>query len=108
MIIDYFDVLSAIVSPSKTNSVLIVYPDTILAFSIAFKGFQTIPGWNAKIIQPTRDLYLTKLSTGNRGKIGKTPYRITLGKGFSIRTPKGLYHGITITHCVNNVKRFYA
>jgi hypothetical protein len=108
MIINNFDVLSAIVSPSKTNSALIVYPDTVLIFSIAFKGFQTIPGGDAKIIQPTRNLYLTKLSTGNRGKHGKTPYRITLGKGLSIRTPKGLYHSTTITHCVNNVKGFYA
>ncbi len=107
MIVDNFDVLSAIVSPSKTNSVLIVYPNTISALSIAFKGFQAIPGWDAKIIQSTRNLYLTKVSTGDRGKIGKTPDRITLGKSLSIRTPKGLYHGMIITHCVNNVKRFY-
>jgi len=39
MIIDNFDVVSAIVSPSKTNSVLFVYPDTVLTFSITLKGF---------------------------------------------------------------------
>jgi hypothetical protein len=108
MIIDHFDVLSAIVSPSKTNSVPIAYPDIVLTCSIAFKGFQTIPGWDAKVIQPTRNLYLTELSTGNRGKLGKTPYRIALGKSLSIRTPKGLYHSTTVTHRVNNVKRFYS
>jgi len=44
MIIDDFDVLSAGIRPSKTQPELIVYPDAVLLFSIASKGFQTIPG----------------------------------------------------------------
>jgi hypothetical protein len=97
MIIDDFDVLGAGISPSETHPELIVDPDAVLSLSIAFKGFQTIPGWNAKVIQPSRNLQLTKLAAGYRGNIGKTLYRIAFAKGLSIRTPEGFYHRTIVT-----------
>jgi hypothetical protein len=97
MIIDDFDILNAGIGPSETHSELIVDPDTVLSLSIAFQGLQTIPGRNTKVIQTTRNLQLTKLAAGHRGKIGKTPYRIAFGKGLGIGTPIGFYHRTILT-----------
>jgi hypothetical protein len=105
MIIDDFDVLSAGISPSETHPELIVDPNAVLSLPIAFKGFQTIPGRYAKVLQPPRDFQLPKLAARHRGKIGKPFYRIALGQGLRIGTPEGLDHGMTVTRCVNNVKR---
>jgi len=105
MIIDDFDVLSARIGPSETHPKLIVDPNAVLSFPVAFKGFQTIPGWYAKVIQPPRDFQLPKLAARHRGKIGKPLYRIALGQGLRIGTPEGLDHGRIITRCANNVKR---
>ena len=97
MIIDDFDVLSAGIGPSETHPELIVNPDAVLSFSISLKSFQTIPRWNAKIIQPPSDFQLAKLASRHRGKIGKTLYRIALGQGLRIGTPKGFDHEKIIT-----------
>jgi hypothetical protein len=105
MIVHDFDVLSTGIGPSETHSELIVDPDAVLSFPVAYKGFQTIPGWNAKVSQPTGNLKLTQLAAGYRGNIGKTLYRIASSQRFRVGTPKGFDHGLIITHCVINVKR---
>jgi hypothetical protein len=97
MIIDDFDVLGAGIAPSETHPELIVDPDAVLFPSIALKGFQTIPGRNAKVLQPTRNLQLTKLAAGCRCDICKTLYRIAFAKDLSIGTPKGFYHSTIVT-----------
>jgi|WetSurMetagenome_2_1015567.scaffolds.fasta_scaffold07475_9 hypothetical protein len=79
MIIDDFDVLSVGIGPSETYPELIVDPDTVLSFPVAFKSFQSIPGRDAKVLQPARDFQLPKLATGYPGNIGKTLHRIALG-----------------------------
>lgn len=106
MIINDFDVLNAGIGPSETQPELFIDPDAVLPFSIAFEGFQTIPGRNPEVSQPPRDLQLTKLAPGHRGNIGKTLYRIAFTKGLSIVAPKGFYHFPIVTQHVINVKRF--
>ena len=69
MIVDDFDVLSAGIGPSETQAELIIDPDAVLSFPIAFKGFQTIPGWNAKVIQPPCDFQLPKLAAGRYSRM---------------------------------------
>jgi hypothetical protein len=97
MIIDDFDVLGAGIGPSETHPKPIIDSDAVLPVPVAFKGFQMIPGRNPKVIQPTRNLQLTKLAAGHRGNIGKTFYRIAFAEGFSIGTPKGFYHFAIVT-----------
>src|SRR5260370_13543615 len=43
-------VVWAIVSPDKTNAPFVVDPDAVLSLTIAFKKFQPIPRWNAKVV----------------------------------------------------------
>jgi hypothetical protein len=68
MIVDDFDVLSAGIGPPETHPERIVDPDAVLSFPIAFKGFQTIAGWNAKVLQSPRDFQLAKLAAGHCSK----------------------------------------
>lgn len=106
MINDDFDVLSAGIDPSKTHPELIIDPDTVLTFPVAFKSFQSIPGRNAKGPQPTRDFQQPKLTASHNGKIGRALYRIALGQGLRIGTPEGLDHGTIVTRYDINVMRF--
>ena len=78
MIINDFDVLSAGIVPSETDPELVVDPDAVLSFPVAFKSFQTIPGWDAKVLQPPGYFQLPKLTPGHCGEIGKTLYRSSL------------------------------
>ena len=48
MIIDDFDVFGAGIGPSETHPELVIDPNT----AVAFKSFQSIPGWDAKVPQP--------------------------------------------------------
>jgi hypothetical protein len=97
MIIDDFDIFSAGIGPSETHPELIIDPDAVLSFSIAFKSFQTISGRNAKVIQPTRNLQLAKLAAGHCSKLSETLYRIAFGKGLRFGTSKGSYHRTIVT-----------
>jgi hypothetical protein len=106
MIIDDFDILSAGFRPSETYSKLIVDPNAVLSLSVPFEPLQTIPGGNAKVIQPPRDLQLAKLTTCYRSYIGKTLYRMPIGQSLRIGTLEAFYHGTIITCGVINVKRF--
>jgi hypothetical protein len=45
MIIDDFNVVCISFSPNKTESPLLVDPDTMLSFAITVQYFQTVAGW---------------------------------------------------------------
>jgi len=44
VIIDYLDIISIIVLPGKTDTTLIIDPNTVLPFSVSVEHFQAI-GW---------------------------------------------------------------
>ena len=46
VIVDNFHLVSIALAPDKTGAELVVDPDTVLSFAIAFERFQTIPRWN--------------------------------------------------------------
>jgi len=97
MIVDDCDVVSAGIGPSETHVKLIIDPKTMLSFPVAFKRFQTIPGWHAKVFHPPRDFQLPKRAARHRGKTGKPLYRTALRQGFRIGTPEGFDHRMIIT-----------
>jgi hypothetical protein len=97
MIIHDFDVLSTGIDPSETQPEWIVDPDAVLSLPITFEHLQTIPRWNAKVIQPPCDFELSKLATSYRGNVRKTLYRMALGQSLRIGAPKGFDHGNIIT-----------
>ena len=63
VVVDDFHVVGVTIDPSKTNTLLIVDPDAVLAFAIALEGFQPIGRWSAQIIQRRGVLEHTQLAT---------------------------------------------
>lgn len=51
MIIHNLDLIGIPVSPDKAHTPLIVDPDAVLAFAIAFQGFETIGEPYSQVIQ---------------------------------------------------------
>jgi len=51
MVVDDFDVPSAVVSPAKADSPLVVDPDAVLPASIAAEFLQPVAERHAKIVQ---------------------------------------------------------
>ena len=51
MIIDDFYFVWPIFPPDKTYAILVVNPNTVLTYPIAFEGFQTVARWDAQFIQ---------------------------------------------------------
>ena len=102
MIIDDFDILSAGIGPSETHPELVIDPDAVLSFPVTFKSLQMIPGRDAKVLQPSGDFQLSKLTPRSTVASSRKPlYRIALGQSLRIGTPEGLNHGIIITRCDN-------
>jgi len=51
VIVRYLDTLGVAVVPDEANPPLIVDPDTVLTFAIAFQRFKTVGGRYPQIIQ---------------------------------------------------------
>ncbi len=51
MIVCYFNVIGIAVFPAKADSPLIVDPDTILPFAIAFQGFEPVARRNPEVLK---------------------------------------------------------
>lgn len=58
MVIDDLDVLSAYVSPTKTNAKLIIDSDAMLAGAISSERFQMIARRDPQVIQSSRNFQL--------------------------------------------------
>jgi hypothetical protein len=65
MIIYDFGIMCVIVTPSKTDPILFVYPNTVLTFSFSMKLFKPITRWDTKIGQIHRTIQHPEFSKGN-------------------------------------------
>jgi hypothetical protein len=52
-------------APQKANAPPIVYPDTILAGTLAFQGLETIRWRDAQIVEPLDGIEHSQLPTSN-------------------------------------------
>jgi len=52
----YFDIVGVTFLPPKTNAVLIVYSDTVLAFPISRQRFKTVAGQSSQRSQCRRGI----------------------------------------------------
>jgi hypothetical protein len=71
MIVCDFDFISVIILPDKTDSVLIVNTDAVLALAIAFELLQAIPRRDSKILERPRGVKHQQLSERRPAKIGR-------------------------------------
>jgi len=51
MVVRYLNVAGSGIRPTKTNSILIIYPNTVLTFAVSPQTLQAVPWWNQQVIQ---------------------------------------------------------
>lgn len=92
MIVDDLHVIGISVKPNKTQSPLIVYPDTVLPFPVATQCFQAISGWRRQIAQFRSTIQLAKLTARNGLNRPKPSTALAVVKPFALRISERLNH----------------
>jgi hypothetical protein len=69
VVVHYFHVFNACVSPTETNTPLIVDANAVLPFAITRKRFKAIARGHTQIVQLAGDLELPEFSLRNRRDI---------------------------------------
>ena len=90
--------------PFKTYSPLIVDPNTVLPFPIAFKRFQLVAGRDAQVIQRRRCMQLQQFSSSNPFNILESSNRLAVEKRLSIGTQKRSDHRAIVFLVTDSVK----
>lgn len=80
MIIDYFDIVCVSLTPTETNSPLIIDSDAVLPFTISAQLFKTISRGYAQVPYLNRGINHEKLPEGNPLNIRREPSRIFAAK----------------------------
>ena len=94
MVIDYFHIFNACVSPAETNTPLIIDTNAVLPFSVARKRFKAIPWRYPQIAQLASDLKLPEFSLRRRGNAQKSPDALALGQRFRFGARKRFNHAL--------------
>jgi hypothetical protein len=104
MIIHDLDFKRITITPNKTNAILIVNTDAVLALSISLQCFQLIARKDCEIAQLISGVYLHEFSVGDSRNLLKTsellPFEYSLG-GLSSKGPN---HRLTLLTTVRAVK----
>jgi len=92
VVIHYFHVFNASVSPAKANAPLIIDTNAMLPFSITRKFFKTIARRHSQIAQLACDLKLPEFSLCHRGDVYKSPDALAFRQRFRLCTAKRPNH----------------
>lgn len=71
MVVNEFNVLRSFGCPDETNPILIVYPDRMLAFAVAFERFQPIGRGCPEIVQSGRGVQIAELPPRHLYQVGR-------------------------------------
>jgi hypothetical protein len=92
MIVNDLHVIGISVEPNKTQTPLIVDPNTVLPFPVAAQCFQTISGRRCQVAQFRGTIQLAKLSPCNRLDRPKPSTAPPVVKPFTLRISESLDH----------------
>jgi hypothetical protein len=85
VIIDNLNFVRVPLTPRKTNSPLIVDPDTVGPGTFSFQLFQLISGWNTKVFQTPSLMQIQQLTPGYALNILKAPYKLVVKQPSGVR-----------------------
>ena len=106
MIIDDLNVRGVTVTPPETDPPLLVDPDAVLAFAIAFQSLELIRAWNQKVLQISSRIKLLQLHQRPLLNVARKPLGVlATPDSLSLLATKGLDHLEIVTRPVSNVKR---
>jgi hypothetical protein len=90
MIIDDLNLRRSVAGPDKTNPLLTVDSNTMLAGAITGQRFEMIPWWQAQKIQCRRAVEQLKFALGDGAELGKFHHRFSSEKFLGIPGIEGL------------------
>jgi hypothetical protein len=82
------------IQPSETDSKLVIDANAVLPFSIAFKRFESITGWNAQIFNVDRSIQRFQFATSSLFDIHEFAYPLAVKQGFRVFVCKSPDHGL--------------
>src|SRR5437773_1525968 len=94
MIIYYLHAFRTAIIPNKTNTPLIIDPDTILALSVGFERFKPIPRRRLQVQQPVSAMQILQLAAS-----GILNIRRQLSRTFAMKDPLGFGATKADDHC---------
>jgi hypothetical protein len=107
MVIDDFNVVCFPVSPNKTQTILIVDANAMLALAISGHGFQTVSRRRPKIFQAISGIKLRNLLQSRSAKVCRNPPTLAgIPQQLRIGVREALDHIRSLTHFVMNGKRY--
>lgn len=95
-------------SPNKTDPILIVDADAVLADSVTFERFKPVAWGNPEVVEPSSDLKLPQLSAGCRLESGKSLDTPATGQGLGIGVTERDDYWQILTPRRHTVKRYYS
>jgi hypothetical protein len=106
MIVNDLNVRRVTVTPPETDPPLLVNPDAVLAFAIAFQGLELIRAWNKKVLQISSRIQLLQLHQRPLLNVARKPLGVlATPDSLSLLATKGLDHRNIVTRGISNVKR---
>jgi hypothetical protein len=107
MVINNFDLFRTGLGPAEANPELPVDSNAVLTLAVTMQRLQHVAGRNFKIIQLGCSLELPDFPQGNSLKIDEASDAAAPCQFLGIPTLKRYDHGLIMTRCDNNVKRYY-
>lgn len=107
MVINNFDIFRTSLGTAEANPELPVDSYAVLILAVTMQWLQHIAGRHFKIIQLDCNLKLPDFPQGNSFKVDETSDAAAACQFLGILTVERYDHGLTMTPCDNNVKRYH-
>jgi hypothetical protein len=106
VVVHYFDLVSAVVVPNKTDSPLIIDANAVLSFSIALQGFQVIPRWHFQTDQFSDRMQLQQLAPSHALDVVEPGHHLASKQSLSVGTNERMDHEPILFRDTESVKKF--
>lgn len=107
MIVHHLDVIRVTRAPYEADAPLVVDADAVLLVSIPAEPFETIPGWNSKVVEAASSIDHPEFPQSRALEIrGPSPDRVSIEESLGVSVAKTPNHEQMITDRGNNGKRY--
>jgi hypothetical protein len=91
MVIDDLNIFRPVI-PTKADSILVIYPDAVMTFSVTNQSLQPVAWWRAEVSQFLRAGQHFQVTSRDRFKVDELVYALPTKQLLRPRASKRLYH----------------
>jgi len=106
VVVHYFDLVSAVVVPNKTDSPLIIDANAVLSFSIALQGFQVIARGHSQTDQFIYGMKLQQLTPSHALDIVEPGHHLASKQSLGVGANERMDHEAILFRDTESVKQF--